>query len=102
MENTNPSPVLNLLGSVKKNYSPKHPMRWLEETIGWYGTAAILAAYGFLTFGVLSAGLLYQVLNITGAAAIVFISYRKRAYEPAALNAVWFCIGLIAVARLLL
>ena len=76
-------------------------MRW-DELIGWYGTAAILGAFAALTFGVLKAGMLYQLLNITGAAAIIFISYRKHAYEPAALNAVWFCIGLIAIARIFL
>lgn len=41
---------------------------FIDEIIGWYGMAAILLAYGLVSFNVLSAsGIFYQVLNFTGA-----------------------------------
>jgi len=71
------------------------------EAIGWYGTAAILGAYAALRFQFLAVGFWYQLLNATGAAAIIYISYRKKAFEPATLNAVWLCIALVALVRLI-
>jgi hypothetical protein len=76
--------------------------KWLAETIGWYGTTAVLGAFALLSFEVIGASsALFQWLNASGAAAIVFISYRKKAYEPATLNIVWCCIALISLARML-
>lgn len=74
----------------------------LEEIIGWYGAVALIGAYALNSFGVLAAtGIAYQVLNVTGAIGIVYISIRKRAYQPAALNAIWTVIGIVALARVL-
>lgn len=72
------------------------------ELSGWYGAAAILAAYALLSFGVLSAhGYAYQLLNLTGAAGIVAVSLAKRAYQPAALNIVWVIIAVVALVSLM-
>ncbi|MBU4339059.1 hypothetical protein KKD57_05930 [Patescibacteria group bacterium] len=41
---------------------------FIDEVIGWYGMAAILLAYGLVSFGFLaSSSVFYQVLNFTGA-----------------------------------
>jgi len=72
------------------------------EAIGWYGVAAILAAYALNAFGALGVeGVAYHVLNLTGAAAIVLVSLRRRAYQPAALNVVWAVIAAAAIVRLI-
>lgn len=74
----------------------------LAEIIGWYGTIAIISAYGLSSFHVLNVNdPLYQVLNGTGAIGIVIISLKKKAYQPAALNTVWTLIAVIALIQLL-
>lgn len=74
----------------------------LYEIVGWYGTVAIMGAYASNSFGVLDAtNLWYQVLNGTGAVGIVLISLKKRAYQPAALNAIWTVIAVIGLIQIL-
>ncbi len=73
----------------------------LIEILGWYGTVAIVGAYALVSFAVLSPdNLWYQLLNGTGAIGIVIVSYHKRAYQPAVLNAVWTGIAVLAIVRL--
>lgn len=76
--------------------------KMIEELIGWYGAVAILIAYAAVSFGWLSPhSLVYQILNGTGAFGIVYISLKRKAYQPAALNAVWFVIAGMAIISLL-
>lgn len=73
------------------------------EIVGWYGMFAIVLAYALLSFNVLAANSIpYQMLNLTGAAGIVVISFMKRAYQPAALNAIWTVIAIIALLQIFL
>lgn len=75
----------------------------IDEIIGWYGAIALIAAYGLNSFNILHADEVgYQILNITGAIGIIYISLKKQAYQPVALNLVWTVIGLIAIVRLFL
>lgn len=74
----------------------------LIEAFGWYGAAAILAAYAFVSLSILQpTDLWYQILNGTGALGIISASLKRRAYQPAVLNAVWATIALFAIIRLL-
>jgi len=73
----------------------------LDEAVGWYGTFALVIAYGLLSFQVLNAtDLTYQLLNGTGALCIVYISFKKKAYPPAVLNIIWAIIAIIAMVRI--
>jgi len=75
----------------------------LDELIGWYGTVAIVLAYALVSFGWLSSStLLYQILNGTGALGMVYISFKKRAYQPGVLNVIWAIIALIAIVNLMI
>jgi hypothetical protein len=75
----------------------------IEEAVGWYGTVAILSAYALVSFGFLQASSLpFQLLNLTGALGIVYISLKKKAYQPGVLNIAWAVIALVAIAGLLL
>jgi len=75
----------------------------IAEVVGWYGTFAILLAYALLSFKIIPAsGLLYQLLNLTGAVGIVVISLAKKAKQPAILNIVWAIIALIAIISLVI
>jgi len=75
---------------------------WLIEALGWYGAAAVLAAYLLLSFNVLQPDQLsFQLLNGSGALALGFEAYRKKDYQPTALNAIWLAIAVIAIIRIL-
>ncbi len=72
------------------------------EIFGWVGTAMILLAYILSNFGVLnSASLVYQVLNIVGAFAIVYHSFIKRDFQPMVLNIIWALVAVLAVVKVL-
>ena len=72
------------------------------EIIGWYGAAAIVAAYFLVSFNLIGAGdIIYQILNFTGAIGIVLISLHKKAYQPAALNLIWTIIAVIALLKII-
>jgi hypothetical protein len=72
---------------------------WIE-VIGWISALLILGAYGLISAGKLDArSRLYQVMNIVGAAGFVVNSGWNGALPSAAMNAVWACIGLYALAR---
>jgi len=73
-----------------------------DETIGWYGTFAIVISYALAMFNILSvSSFTYQILNLTGALGIIYISFKKKAYQPGVLNIIWAVIALIAILRLL-
>lgn len=75
----------------------------IEEIVGWYGTIAIVLAYALLSFGAIDGdSLLYQILNGTGAIGIVYISFKKKAYQPGVLNIIWTIITIAAIIKILL
>jgi hypothetical protein len=75
----------------------------IDELIVWYGTAAILIAYALISFELLSAkSFIYQVLNGTGALGIVYISFKKKAYQPGILNVIWAVIAVIAIVSIIM
>lgn len=80
---------------------PPSPTR-LEELLGWYGTVAILSAYAASSFGWLEQGLLYQFLNLTGAAGVGLVCWRRRTWQAFWLEAVWGAVALIALLSALL
>lgn len=70
--------------------------------LGWYGVLAVLAAYGLISFGLITVdSYLYQLLNLTGALGIVVETVNKKDRQPAVLNAVWAAVALIAIIRLI-
>lgn len=75
-------------------------MKRLIEIYGWYGMLAIVLAYALASFSVIQAtGLIFQILNGTGALGIVFVSFYKKAYQPGVLNILWTLIAILAIAK---
>jgi hypothetical protein len=71
--------------------------------IGWYGVLAVLAAYVLLNLSFFDAkNIFYQILNFTGALAIVFSSLRKKDYPPAVLNLTWALVAFFVLIRIVL
>jgi len=76
------------------------PSSPIAELAGWYGTAAILAAYALSSFQVLRASdRVYQLLNLTGALGVAWVCWDKRTWQAFWLEAIWGCIALVALAR---
>lgn len=76
--------------------------KWLIEAYGWYGATIILVAYFLASFDVISGdGLIYQLLNLTGAIGVVILTVYKRVTQSAVLNLVWAGIALVAVVSIL-
>jgi hypothetical protein len=71
--------------------------------VGWYGVVATLAAYFFVSFGILPAtSLWYQGLNLTGALGITIETWDKRDYQPFWLNLIWAGIAAAAIINLII
>lgn len=80
-------------------------MNYSKESIGdfcgWYGTVAILAAYGLVSFSVISAdGVLYQTLNLSGAVGMIVLGLTKKIYQTAVLNVIWAGIAALAIGKI--
>ena len=72
------------------------------EIIGWYGMLAIMAAYGVVSFDIVtSTSLPYQALNLTGAIALAVLAWNKRARPLIALNVIWAIIAVVALTQIL-
>ena len=77
-------------------------MKKFTELFGWYGTIAIVTAYALVSFSVLQpTGIIYQLLNGTGALGVVLVSFHKRAYQPGVLNIIWTLIAVVAIIKIL-
>lgn len=75
----------------------------LAEIAGWYGAAAILTAYALISFDTISSdGLLFQILNLTGALGIIIISTYKRIKQTIFLNIIWSIVALVAIINMFL
>jgi hypothetical protein len=72
------------------------------EIVGWAGATLILLAYLFLSAGKLTGqSLVYQGMNIVGAAGFVVNGWWHGAIPSAALNVLWLLIGAFASWRIL-
>ena len=76
--------------------------RWFVEIVGWGGAILILLAYLLLSAGRLTGqSLVYQGMNVVGAAGFVINGWWHGAIPSAALNVLWLLIGAIASWRIL-
>ena len=72
------------------------------EVAGWAGATLILLAYLLLSAGRLTGqSLMYQGMNVAGAAGFVINGWWHGAIPSAALNVLWLLIGAIASWRIL-
>ena len=72
------------------------------EIVGWAGAALILFAYLLLSAGQLTGqSLVYQGMNIVGAAGFVINGWWHGAIPSAALNVLWLLIGAFASWRIM-
>lgn len=79
-----------------KKKMTKHQLA--AELAGWYGTFAILTAYILVSFNIIAGdGLVFQLLNLTGAMGIIAIAAYKKVTQSIVLNIFWGAIAIIAI-----
>jgi len=62
--------------------------------------SAIVGAYALVSFGLVDAeSVVYQLLNLTGALGIIWISFVKRVWQSVTLNLFWCAIAIAAILR---
>lgn len=72
------------------------------EVVGWAGAVLILLAYLLLSAGKLTGqSIVYQGMNVVGAAGFTVNGWWHGALPSAALNVIWMLIGAIALWRIL-
>ena len=70
------------------------------EVAGWSGAGVLLVAYALVSLRRLKGdGVLFQIMNILGAAGIALHSGTNHAWASVTVNLVWIAIGLAALAR---
>ncbi len=110
---TAPGISINLIGGLSREApcactgfksSPRHHMHQkIIQTIGWYGVAAVVAAYILLSFRIVAPeNIWYQLLNLTGALAIIVEASTKKDRQPVVLNIIWAVVALVALLRVAL
>jgi hypothetical protein len=78
------------------------PVEIAVEVAGWAGAALILLAYLLLSAGKLTGqSLVYQGMNVVGAAGFVLNGWWHGALPSASLNVLWLLIGAVASWRIL-
>ena len=71
------------------------------EVVGWAGASLILGAYLLLSMGkVTGQSVLYQGMNVAGAAGFIVNGWWHGAVPSAVLNVVWMMIGGVALWRI--
>lgn len=80
---------------------PMSRKQLFAEIAGWYGTAAILTAYILTSFSIISGdGIVFQILNLTGALGIIAIAAYKRVRQSIVLNVVWSVVAIVAIVNI--
>ena len=78
------------------------PIQIAVEVAGWTGATLILLAYLLLSAGKLTGqSLVYQGMNVVGAAGFVVNGWWHGAIPSASLNVLWLLIGAVASWRIL-
>jgi hypothetical protein len=73
----------------------------LVEIAGWAGAGLVLGAYLLLSMGRLTGqSIVYQGMNVVGAAGFAVNGWWHGAVPSATLNVVWLLIGVIALWRI--
>ena len=72
------------------------------EIAGWAGASLILLAYLLLSAGKLTGhSIVYQAMNVVGAAGFIVNGWWHGAIPSAVLNVIWMLIGAVALWRIL-
>ena len=70
------------------------------DILGWTGVAALLLAYGLVSYKKLDGdSIAYQSLNLLGSALLILNSFYYGAYPSVGVNIAWIAIALLTLSR---
>jgi len=73
-----------------------------HELIGWVGMFLILVAYAGISLEFITSNTFaYQLMNLIGAAALLYSAAKTKSYPVVALNIAWIIIAIIATSSLI-
>ena len=75
----------------------ERPIPRAVQVFGWYGTIAIVSAFGLSNEGLLAQGMLYQLLNLTGAIGVALLCWYQRTWQAFWVEAFWSLLALKAL-----
>lgn len=76
-------------------------MKLLIDILGWVGSVEVILAYGLNSYQkIKSDSVLFQVLNLTGAAFLIVNTIYYGAYPSTFINIVWVVIAVVALFRI--
>lgn len=76
-------------------------MDWVD-IVGWAGAVLVLGAYGLVSAKRLEGdSVVYQLMNVLGAAGMLINTYVRGALPSAAVNLIWIGIGFYILAKVL-
>ncbi|MCB0490720.1 MAG: hypothetical protein R2820_01120 [Cyclobacteriaceae bacterium] len=77
-------------------------MKLLIDIIGWIGSVEVILAYGLNSYQkIKSDSLVFQILNVTGAAFLIINTVYYGAFPSAFINVVWVLIAIPAIFKIL-
>lgn len=89
-----------LRGFLAKTSMEKRKKHIFIEIVGWYGTIAVLLAYGLNSFGLITVHTIwYLILNGTGALSIIINEGSEHDWAVVTLNLVWLLIAMVGIVR---
>ena len=75
-----------------------HQKKVLTEILGWYGVSAILLAYILVSMSLIDVhGILYSLLNLTGALGVLLVATAKHVKQSMVINAFWALMAVVAL-----
>jgi hypothetical protein len=90
-------PVIEAAAHGAQRCPVPRPTPRAASVFGWYGTLAILVAYAGISLGWLERGLLYQLLNLTGAAGVGLVCWYQRTWQAFWLEVAWVAVALVGI-----
>jgi hypothetical protein len=73
-------------------------MKLLIDILGWVGSVEVILAYGLNSYQrIRSDSVVFQLLNLTGAAFLIVNTIYYGAYPSTVINIVWVVIAVVAL-----
>lgn len=95
--------ITQFVAAVKVGGIKSVDKKGIIELAGWYGAIAILSAYALVSFVVIAPqGIIYQLLNLTGALGVIIISIYKNVKQSVVLNIFWAGVALVALLQIIM
>ncbi|MBU3674716.1 MAG: hypothetical protein FGM34_06670 [Solirubrobacteraceae bacterium] len=93
------SPLAGPEAEAQAGQRPVHHR--IANVAGWYGLAAIVIAYLLVSIDALDGhSVVYQLLNLTGALALIWVYWTRAVFQGVVLNLFWVAIAVVGLLQI--